>query len=354
MFGPDGEAASWYWSASDIRVPTLWDAVRAAGGRSAAVGWPLTAGGAIDWCMPELWPGGGEAAAIEAMRAATRPEGLWEEVEREATGRLRPEVFGNYRITSADRIGDIGAYLFERYRPMLLLLRTQPTTQVMQKPGPWSHPAKRRAVAASDRAVGKLLETVERLRLCERTAIIVAGDHGMMPVHTQIRPNVWLVEAGLRPQNATPGSWRASFHAQGGAAFLRVSQPVAENEAAVRRLLDALPRGIRKNFRVIDRPELNALGAYPEAPLALSAAPGLSFGEAAEGPVFSPNPGMTHGHHPDHLEMHTGLVAAGAGIRPGAVAPLLFLEDIAPLAAALLGIDFAAPDGVYLSGLLVD
>ena len=28
-------------------------------------------------------------------------------------------------------------------------------------------------------------------------AHIVTGDHGMTEVHTQIRPNVWLVEAGL-------------------------------------------------------------------------------------------------------------------------------------------------------------
>jgi uncharacterized membrane protein YeaQ/YmgE (transglycosylase-associated protein family) len=104
--------------------------------------------------------------------------------------RLRPETFGNSQITSADRLGDIGAYLFETYRPTLLLLRTQPTTQVMQDPGWWTHPRKRRALAASDRAVGQILETVERLGLRDRTAFIVTGDHGMMSIHTQVRPNV--------------------------------------------------------------------------------------------------------------------------------------------------------------------
>jgi len=45
-------------------------------------------------------------------------------------------------------------------------------------------------------------------------------------------------------------------------------------------------------------------------------------------------------------------VAAGAGVRAGAVVPLMALQDIAPVVAALLGIRFSAPDGVLLPGIL--
>jgi predicted AlkP superfamily pyrophosphatase or phosphodiesterase len=352
IFDANGLAGRWHWEASAIQVPTLWDAVRSAGGTCAAVGWPMTAGAEIDWCIPDIWPGGGEAEALKAKRAATRPEGLWEELEREATGRLRPEVFGNSQITSADRMGDIGAYLFETYRPTLLLLRTQPTTQVMQEPGWWTHPRKRRAVAASDRAVAQILETVERLGLRERTAFIVTGDHGMMSIHTQLRPNVWLVEAGLRPVEPERGSWRASFHAQAGAALLRVASPDEEVATAVRRLLADLPAGLRRAFRIVEREELDSLGADPEAVFGLSAAAGFEFEDGATGAAIRPNAGMTHGHHPDYPEMNTGFIGAGAGFQSGAVAPLLSLEDIAPLAAAVLGLEFDAPDGMLCSGLL--
>ena len=51
--------------------------------------------------------------------------------------------------------------------------------------------------------------------------------------------------------------------------------------------------------------------------------------------------------------MNTGFVAAGAGIRPRRAVPELPLENVAPLVAALLGLDFAAPDGVLFPGLLV-
>ena len=59
---------------------------------------------------------------------------------------------------------------------------------------------------------------------------------------------------------------------------------------------------------------------------------------------------MSHGHHPDEPDLHTGFVAKGAGIRAGACAPMLPLTAIAPLVAELLGLEF---DGVVYPGLLV-
>lgn len=44
----------WRKDASDIRVPALWGAVRARGGKTASVLWPLTVGAAIDWNLPEI------------------------------------------------------------------------------------------------------------------------------------------------------------------------------------------------------------------------------------------------------------------------------------------------------------
>jgi hypothetical protein len=109
---------------------------------------------------------------------------------------------------------------------------------------------------------------------------------------------------------------------------------------------------VRRAFRIVERDELDVLGADPEAVFALSATAGFEFEDGATGAAIRPNAGMTHGHHPDHPEMNTGFIGAGAGFQPGAVAPLLSLEDIAPLAAAVLGIEFDAPDGMLCPGLL--
>lgn len=122
--------------------------------------------------------------------------------------------------------------------------------------------------------------------------------------------------------------------------------------AAVRATLDALPHGVRALFRIMERPELDRLGAEPDAPLALAAIPGVIFSPDREEPATRAAHGAGHGYHPALNEMMTGFVAAGAGIRAGAVVPLLPLEHVAPLIAALLQLELPDIDGTLLPGLL--
>ena len=124
--------------------------------------------------------------------------------------------------------------------------------------------------------------------------------------------------------------------------------------AAVRQVLEALPPAVRQTFRIVERDELQRLGSDPDAPFALAAAPGFEIDDRGEGPAMQPSLGMTHGHHPDEPSMNTGLVADGAGIRAGAMVPVLPLPCIAPLVAELLGLDFDAPDGVLYPGMVED
>lgn len=55
---------------------------------------------------------------------------------------------------------------------------------------------------------------------------------------------------------------------------------------------------------------------------------------------------------PDVSEIHTDLVALGPAIRPGAVVARMALEDVAPLVARLLGVEFTAAVGVAPLGVL--
>jgi predicted AlkP superfamily pyrophosphatase or phosphodiesterase len=338
----------WHKESSMLRVPALWDAVRARGGTTASVLWPLTLDAPIDWNLPEIWPGG-DGNLVAALRGNDSPRGLLEELEREATGRLSPENFNNRWISHDLRVALIAEYLFERYRPTLLLVHTQASNQVPQEPN-WRNPRRGRAIAGSDQIVNMILEVIERTKTWDTTAVIVTGDHGNTEVHTQLRPNLWLIDAGLRGRSLEHDPWRATFFALGGSAFLRVRD--LETIADVRRVLDAVPASVRRLFRVLEREELDALGADPEAPLALAASPGFVIDDRSDPPDLQPNPGMSHGHHPDLPDMHTGFVAKGAGIRAGASIPLLPLTCVAPLVAELLGLDFDAPDGIVYPGLL--
>lgn len=73
-FDPNGQTGRWYWDEAAIAVPTLWDAARAAGAKTAAFSWPVTDGAPIDYSVPEVWALQGDPLA--PMRSGTTPAGL--------------------------------------------------------------------------------------------------------------------------------------------------------------------------------------------------------------------------------------------------------------------------------------
>jgi hypothetical protein len=141
------------------------------------------------------------------------------------------------------------------------------------------------------------------------------------------------------------------FIASGGSAFLYATKNFDERngnsiKTAVIKKLDSLPENKRRLFRILDRAELDKMGADSSALFALSASPGLVFsGSMAGSDIFLTTKGGHHGYDPDLPEMYTGFVAAGAGVRQGGKTTELSETDIAPLIAALLGISFPCPDG---------
>lgn len=351
-FEPAGPTGRWYWEASAIRSPALWDALRAAGRSTAAVDWPVSVGAPVTWNLPAVWSLDPAADPIATLRAAATP-GLLDELEREAIGRLSAKWFNREEAARDDRLGLAAAYLLETKRPALLLVHLPIVDHVQHAEGRDGAgvPA---ALGAVDRALGNIVDAARRAGILERTAFVVTGDHGFVDVRTRVAPNVWLAAAGLRDTSRTRGDWRATFHASDAAAFLQLRRPGdADAVARARRAIASQPAEVRRRFRVVERPELDRIGADPAVPFALAAAAGTIFTDLAGGAATSSARGGTHGHFPTDLAaIRTGLVAWGAGVRRGAVIPELALEQVAPLVAALLGVPFDAPDGTVPTGVL--
>lgn len=352
-FEPEGAPTGrWFWEAAAIRAPTLWDACRAAGKKTAAVSWPVTVGAPIDLNLPEIWTLDKKADPLAPLRAGATP-GLLEEIEREVTG-SRSELTFSLDWSSRDlRSAQMAAHLLERHRPALLAVHLLAADHHMHSHGR-EHPRVRQALALLDAALSVIEEAAERAELLDRTAFVVTGDHGFVNTHLQVAPNVWLVEHGLRAAAKDKGpDWRATFHASGGGAFLQLRRPDdAEAVAQVRAILAGLPAQVRAGFRVVERAELDRYGVDPSVPLALAGEDGWGMTSAGDGPAVRASGGGTHGFAPELPRMQTGLVLYGAGVRGGAIARRVSLTDVAPLVARLLGIDFQAPDGLLPAGLV--
>ena len=350
-FEPDGQTGQWYMDHDSVRVPALWDAVRAAGGTSAAISWPVTHRADIDWNIPEYWSRTGTegeltgAAANEAaLRGAVTPPGLVDEIEAAALGRF-PRFYWGQNLSREDAVGAMAGYLIETHRPNLLVVHLNQTDYYQHENGREGATV-RLSVAAVDRAIGRMVDAARRAGTLERTAFIVTGDHGFVDTHTRVSPNVWLVEAGLLEDRPDRGEWRAAFHPGGGSAFLRLRDS-SDHDAVdrVRAALLALPTEVRSLFRIVESAELRERGADPASPLALAAAPGVYLDGATAGEAIGERSGGAHGYFPDLEEVHTGFVAWGAGVDTPRTIDGMILTDVAPVVAALLGIDFHAPDG---------
>lgn len=351
-FEPGSEGGQWYTETKQIQSETLWDAVRKAGMKSASVSWPVSVGAPVDYNIPEIWSKENPSDRRGATAQYATPKGLFEEVVANATGQLQVNDYNLSSPSMDQNLARIAGYIIRTYKPNLLTIHLPCTDGAQHAEGRESD-LLRRTIAGADNAVGILLDALQKAGIRDSTTIIVSGDHGFVDTHSSLSPNIWLMKKGLIGKAGTKDDWKAWFVPTGGAAFLRLknNKDLAIVQQ-VKQMLEELPEGYKKLFRIIEKPELVRSGADPDAMLALAAVQGITFNAATSGEEFRVAKGGTHGYYPDFSEIQTGFVAGGAGIKKGSVVPVMSLTDIAPTIAYLLGIELKQATGTVYPGVL--
>ena len=336
---PKGSHGEWNWFTTPIKVPTLWQVMKKDGLTTAAVEWPVSVDPDITYNIPEIWDIDHPEDRITGARKYSTP-GLIEEIEKNATGKLDSNNMSEDFLLLDENAGRMASYIFIKYRPALLAVHFAEVDGAEHGFGR-DGDSVRLAVASADRAIGDILEAIERSGAKDSTTVIIVGDHGFADINQVFRPNMLIKDI---PARFTPA---------GGSAFLYTDQKNKKQiiESVIKRL-DSLPNDKRTLFRIIDRKELDHMGADSSAILALAATPGLVFSGSMGKDLFFPTEGGHHGYDPNIPEMYTGFIAAGVGINKGKKINELCVTDIAPLSAALLGIEFKTPDGKLIPGIL--
>jgi predicted AlkP superfamily pyrophosphatase or phosphodiesterase len=334
-----------------VKVPTVYDALHAAGGTTAEIDWPCTRNAkSLDVRFPD---------APEALEHAT-PELI---AELKQTGILTEEMakgWGGLSGPARDRVwSQAAAHVIRTRKPNLLLLHLLNVDGTHHKHGPKSAPGYT-AVAFADTCVGEVLRAVEQAGLADDTAVIVTADHGFAPTPKRVHPNVLLREAGLLTvEGKTVTAARAYAVPEGGTALVYLTVP--DTADADRKKALELFRGREGIERVLSPEEFAAYGLPTpsddrQAPdLVLSAADGYSFSGEATGEEYVTTPEGTPGSHgflSTNAKMNAVFVAAGAGVRPGARLGVIRNLDVAPTIARLLGIDLPGVDGKPIDGML--
>jgi type I phosphodiesterase/nucleotide pyrophosphatase len=329
---PTAGPRPWHWFARALRVPTLWDAARVAGLRTAAIGWPVSAGAALDYNVPEIWD-----------PAAANPFGDFTTAAANSTPGLFDELRGVLQPSSAEVTHDfirVGAalHLWERYRPELLLVHLVDYDNAAHHFGPMS-PQALAALEQSDAEVRRLTEAVLS---GGDTALVVLSDHGFVPVEKEVAPHVALAAVGLFSPGDN-GHWTlkhlGAIHAGGSFAVYWLEPPHAAERAALWKAVERL-RKTGAVARVLGPTDLWRLGADPDAALILDAAPGFFFSDRWEGPIVrnSVEDHGTHGQLPSQPGLKASFVAVGPDIAAGKKLGQFSITRVAATLANLLGL----------------
>ncbi len=169
--------------------------------------------------------------------------------------------------------------------------------------------------------------------------VIVVGDHGFSDVQQSVAPNVALVRAGwIAVTEGKVTAWRAFAENTGGSA--RVHLRDAADRAAVVALLAEAGRDL---WEVTDG-----------EPVWLEARAGKMFSGSFKGTNVVRRASIkgNHGYRPDKPEMLTGFLIAGRGVKAGVILERISVLDVAPTAAALLGVKMNDVEGRALRELM--
>ncbi|HEV8266182.1 MAG TPA: ectonucleotide pyrophosphatase/phosphodiesterase [Gemmatimonadales bacterium] len=324
-----------YWEAEWVRVPGLFEAARAAGLKTAAVNWPVTAHhGSIDYNIPDAWDPRMPDSVLVALRRLGTPWLL------DSLG--APRGGGWSDSLRARWTGEI----VRRWDPDFVLLHLLDLDHWKHEQGPvgdsvWV------ALRGADRYIGWLLSALrERPRA---TTVIVTSDHGFLPHRQQVRVGVLLARAGLvtLDSGGRVTAWDAAVFSNGGSVMILPRDSTDRGLAA--RIRAAIPDSLVGPGRPVRavwlRDTVAALGGDPRALWALDMNEGFYAAGGYRGALIGDRLGGAHGYDPRRAELHAFFLAVGPGIRRGSRLPVIRQVDIAPTVAKVLGLRLEGVEG---------
>jgi len=341
-------ADGWYWYNEDLRVPTLWDAVKQAGRKTASIQWPVTVGARnIDWLIPEVWRAGTPEDA-KLLRALSTPGMLAE---------ISPKL-GDYRGGSdatpeADALrGKYAEWILESKHPGILTLHLLGLDHEEHESGPFS-PQSIAVLERLDLVIGSLRETAERVSR-GHAYVAVVSDHGFAKVENQLNLFRAFLEAKLFTLNdkGKIADWKAVPWETGGSAAIVLKDPADQATfIAVRDLLSKLAADSANGIdRVLSADEVHERGGYPNAAFFVGLKPGWKTVASVTGPVASKTAHTmgTHGELPDLPDLRSSFFLVGPGVPANKHLGLIDMRSIAPTLAHVIGVSLPSADGKNL------
>jgi predicted AlkP superfamily pyrophosphatase or phosphodiesterase len=335
----------WYWYSSDIRVPTLWDAVHAAHKPVASLGWPVSVGNpSIDYDIPEYWRAG-DLEDLKLIDAISTPYGIIAELSRAAG---IPFAAAYSEKPAADTAkAKLAAALIALKKPEFMTVHLAAVDGEQHEYGPGS-PEAHTAIENADAAVGLLIAAARQAE--PDIVIAIVSDHGFAPVDKQVNLVRAFADAGLvsyDTEKKKVTAWEAMPWNAGGSSEIVLARPDdAALKATVAALLAKLAADPANGIaRVAGRKEIDAMGGGREASFFVDFKIGYYGGNSIVSPLVTTGKLKgTHGYFPTHPEMRATFMIEGPGV-PKKNLGEIDMRDIAPTLAGELGVPLPTATG---------
>ena len=311
---PQSEGGEYPWTTDLIKVETLWHAAKKQGLTTAAITWPVTVGGPIDWNLPEYFQRRrGGAMDLESISSKSTP-GLVGDITRKFPSFAQQWMDDRTRALAT-------IYLLQEKQPDLMTVHFVDLDSEAHDTGPFS-PASNAILEYTDELLGQILKAMPR-----NMALALVSDHGFARVDKTANLKMLMSNQGVNGRiDITPATacaldnqaaaWLASASNQSGTGVGR-QIPAAE---WTRYVPDAPP----------------CLGAY----------------EPADGFLFSTEPAAesqprergVHGLWPTRPDYRSIYILWHEGVKSQKL-PELQMTDLAGRFAELMGLKFSPAAG---------
>ena len=346
----------WYYYASDIQLPTLWDAAHAAHLSTGNVHWPVSVGAKnIDYNLPQIWlTGHGDDAKLLAALATP---GLLGKLEgKEGAPGYTPYAAGIDDNIDGDETRErFAAQLIALHHPDFLTVYLTGLDTMQHHAGP-DTPEAHAVLERLDVLVGKLVAAQQAAH--PDGVVAVVSDHGF--AHVSRGLNLWraFIDAGLirgADAGAAHGGWHinqwdAVPWVSGGSIAVVLAHG---DDAAMQRKVGDLLAHLQAEptngiASIITRTDIARAGGNPQAAFYINLADGV-MAMPWRGPelplVIDPAPakGM-HGYFPADPRMRSTFLLMGAGVPAAHDLGTVDMRAIAPTLAKILGVTLAGAE----------
>lgn len=335
----------WFWYASDIKLPTLWEAASTAGMTTANVHWPVSVGAkGLSWNLPQIWRTGhdDDAKLIKALATA----GLVDNLEKSLAERYAAGI--DESVAADENRGRFAVRLIAEHKPDFTTVYLASLDHEQHGEGP-DTPAAKAVLERIDAIVAKLIAAERAVH--PDAVIAVVSDHGFEATHRETNFFRAFVDAGLIKLDAAGKvtSWQAMPWNSGGSVAIMLANPEdTALTATVRQMLDKLMVDRANGIAAIaNRAEIAAMGGNPAASFYVNLMPDTISGsfKGPTAPLSGPcQTKGTHGYFPSAANLRSSFMIMGPGVPSGLKLGEIDMRAIAPTLGQFLKVQLPSAE----------